>query len=408
MEDTPQPFDAASTRANTPGVASVLHLNAASAALPSATVVAAIKAHLDLEARIGLQASAERAQDGLAIARQRAATLLGCRADQIVFGSTCAQLWSLMFHARKLPKGGRILVSRGEWGGNLLAIEAVARDLGISVETMPTDGTGRIDTEQLKTRLDDDVRLLAVTEVSSVSGIRQPVAGIGALDRPQGCLYFIDAAQAIGRFPLALEQVRADVVTAPARKWLRGPRGQALAALSDAALAQLTTPPLLDLSGFSWSDAGHPVLRADAHRFDTSDYSIAGRLGFGAALGELLDAGPKTIANTIDDRIRTLRTALAGCETITVHEPADSDAAFLTFDCAGLRPADLVQALAREGIAIASQLRAYAPRELDARGRQAVLRTSPHAYNSPDEIARFAEVLRRVSAGLRKAGRTAG
>ncbi len=399
MTTAPSPFDTASIRTNTPGVASVLHLNAASAALPSASVVAAVKAHLDLEVRISSQAAAERAQAGLAITRQRAATLLGCRPDQIAFGGTCAQLWSLMFHARKLPTSGRILVSRGEWGGNLLAMETVARDLDIVVETIPTDDAGQIHTEQLKSRLDEDVRLIAVTAVSSVNGIRQPIAAIGALERPQGCLYFVDAAQVIGRFPLALDQVCADVVTAPARKWLRGPRGQALAALSDAALAQLTAPPLLDLAGMAWSDNGSPSPRGNAHRFDTSEFSIAGRLGLGVALAELLDAGPISITNAIDDRVRTLRAALAGCEAITVHEPADNDAAFLTFDCAGSQPAAIVQALAAEGIAIASQLRAYAPRELDARRTHAVLRASPHAYTSLDEIARFAEVLQRVSAG---------
>lgn len=402
MTNASRPFDPTGAWANTPGVASVLHLNAASAALPSAAVVAAVKAHLDLEARISLQAAADHAQTGLATTRQRAATLLGCRPDQIVFGGTCAQLWSLMFHAQKLPTGGRILVSRGEWGGNLLAMEAAGRDLGIAIETIPTDDAGRIDPEQLKARLENDVRLIAVTAVSSVNGIRQPIAAIGALERPRGCLYFVDAAQAIGRFPLALDQVRADVMTAPARKWLRGPRGQALAALSDAALAQLFAPPLLDLAGMAWSDNGIPSPRNDAHRFDTSEFSIAGRLGLGVALGELLDASQIAITGAIDDRVRALRIALAGCDAITVHEPADSDAAFLTFDCAGLQPADAVRALAAEGIAIASQLRAYAPRELDARRTPAVLRASPHAYTSLDEIARFAEVLRRVSAGSRR------
>jgi hypothetical protein len=95
--------------------------NAASAALPSAGVVAAVTAHLDLEGRIGSQAAFARAQDGLALARQRAATLFDCRPNQIALCTTCEQLWSLLFHAQRLPVGGRILASCGEWGGNLLS-----------------------------------------------------------------------------------------------------------------------------------------------------------------------------------------------------------------------------------------------------------------------------------------------
>jgi cysteine desulfurase/selenocysteine lyase len=407
MHDTLPPFDAAGYRANTPGVAAAVHLNAAGAALPSARVADAVKAHLDLEARVGLQAALAQAQDGLAQTRVRAAALLDCRPDEIAFGTTCTQLWSLMFQARRLPAGGRILVSRGEWGGNLLAVHAAAHDLGHTVETISTDGAGRIDVARLQARLDDDVRLIAVAAVSSVSGVRQPVGAIGALARPPGCLYFIDAAQMAGRFPFSLRDSRADVIVAPARKWLRGPRGQAVAALSGAALSQLTAPPLMDLAGVVWPADGEPSPRDDARRFESFEFSVAGRLGFGAALGELLDAGPAAVTATIDERVRLLRSALAACDGVTVHEPADSDAAFLTFTCADVQPSDVALALGEAGIAIANQEHRYAPLELSARGLGNVLRAAPHAYTHPDEITRFAGTLGRVIRdlrGMRRAG----
>jgi cysteine desulfurase/selenocysteine lyase len=407
MHETSIPFDAAGYRANTPGAAAAVHLNAAGAALPSAGVVAAVKAHLDLEAHAGLQAAAAKAQDGLAETRQRAATLLDCHPGEIAFGATCAQLWSLLFHAQRLPAGGRILVSRGEWGGNLLIIHAVARDLGIAVETIATDGAGRIDVDQLRAQLDGDVRLVAVTAVSSVTGIRQPVNAIGALERPPGCLYFIDAAQMAGRFPLSLRETCADVIVAPARKWLRGPRGQAVAALSGAALSRLTAAPLWDFAGVVWSADGEPSPRSDARRFESFDFSVAGRLGFGAALGELLDAGPAAVAGAIDDHVRLLRSALAACDGVTVLEPADGDAAFLTFTCGDVPPSDVAAALSEAGIAIANQQRHYTPLEMSARGLSNVLRVAPHAYTHAGEITGFAEALARVLHDLRR-GRRAG
>jgi selenocysteine lyase/cysteine desulfurase len=399
MDHTLLTFDAAGYRAGTPGTAASIHLNAAGAALPSADVVAAVKAHLDLEARLGLQAAFVKAQAGLAEARRRAAALFDCPPDAIAFGVTCAQLWSLLFHAQRLAPGGRILVSRGEWGGNLLAIHAAARDRGTAVETIATDEAGRIDVAQLRAQLDGDVRLLAVTAVSSVNGVLQPAGAIGALERPPGCLYFLDAAQMAGRFPLSLRATGADVVVAPARKWLRGPRGQAVAAVSAAALSQLTAPPLLDLGAVVWSADGEPSPCGDARRFESFECSVAGRLGFGAALGELLDAGPDAVTGAIDDRVRLLRAAVAACDGVAVLEPADGDAAFLTFTCGDLRPSGVAHALGEAGIAIACQQRTYAPLELSARGLTGVLRASPHAYTHPDEIARFAEALARVIHG---------
>jgi cysteine desulfurase / selenocysteine lyase len=402
MHDAFPSFDAMDYRFSTPGAAAAIHLNAANAALPSAGVVATMKAHLDLEARIGLQAALAKAQDGLTETRRRAAALFDCRPDEIAFGATCSQLWSLLFHAQRLPAGGCILVSRGEWGGNLLAIHAAARRRGIGIETISTDDAGRIDIEQLRARLDDDVRLLAVAAVSSVNGIRQPVSEIGALERPPGCLYFIDAAQMAGRFPLSLRETRADVIVAPARKWLRGPRGQAVAALSNAALSRLTTPLLWDLAGVIWSKDGEPSPRSDSRRFESFEFSVAGRLGFGAALGELFDAGPTAVTRAIDDHVRLLRAALDACDGVTVLEPADSEAAFLTFTCGEVRPSDVVLALGEAGIAIANQERNYAPLELSARGLPNVLRVAPHAYTHPDELTRFVETIARVIHDLRR------
>ena len=145
-----------------------------------------------------------------------------------------------------------------------------------------------------------------------------------------------------------------------------------------------------------WLEAARPSPRGDARRVETYEYSVAGRLGLGAALAELLDAGPAAIGDAIDCRVGLLRTALAGCEGITVHEPIDHDAAFLTLSRGGHRAVDLARILGQQAIAIASVGRAYAPNELDARDLAAVLRVAPHAYNDADEIARFATALERV------------
>ncbi|MGO4717400.1 aminotransferase class V-fold PLP-dependent enzyme [Bradyrhizobium sp. 2TAF24] len=399
MIDTAHSLLADNIRLRTPGVAAIVHLNAASAALPSAGVIAAMTAHLDREGRVGLQAAAAGAADALATTRAHAARVLGCRSDQIAFGHGCAQLWALVLQARRPPRGARILVSRGEWGGNLLALQPLAQAHDLRIEIIPTDPAGRIDVARLKARLDDDVWLIAVAAVSSASGLRQPVAAIGALPRPDGCLYMVDAAQAAGRFPVSLAEMGADVLVAPTRKWLRGPRGQALAALSDAALARLA-PPAPDLGGVTWQAGGDAVLRPDARRFEIYDCGVAARLGLGAALDELLAAGPAAVAEIIDQRLGELRAALTACDGVTIHEPVDADAAFLTFDC-GRPPATVAAALAERGIAVAAIERIYAPHELDARGRTAVLRAAPHAYTHPDEIGRFVEALKAFLADRR-------
>jgi selenocysteine lyase/cysteine desulfurase len=195
------------------------------------------------------------------------------------------------------------------------------------------------------------------------------------------------------------------VITAPARKWLRGPRGQAVAALSSAALLRLTAPPLWDLAGMTWRPDGEPSPRGDAGRFESAEFGVAARLGFGAALGELIDAGPAAVTRVVDGHVGALRAGLGACDGVTVFEPEDTDAAFLTFKCEGVAPAEVAHGLAEAGIAIASQPGMFAPLELSARGLDGVLRASPHAYTHDGEITRFLETLAGVLDGLRRGRR---
>lgn len=73
------------------------------------------------------------------------------------------------------------------------------------------------------------------------------------MPRPDNCLLFVDGAQAIEQFPVRMANTGADVLVAPSRRWLRGPRGEAIMAISDRALARLGDPPVRSQAGSRWT-----------------------------------------------------------------------------------------------------------------------------------------------------------
>jgi selenocysteine lyase/cysteine desulfurase len=392
-------FDAARFRAETPGTAEVVHLNAAGAGLPPRAVTKTVVDHLAREALLGPHWAAAEARDRLQAVRSSAATLLQCGARNIAFGGSAGRLWAMALLAVPLRPGARILVARSEWVGNVLNLIKLKQASGIEIEIVPVDeGSGLIDTDRLAGLIDERTAAVCLPVVGSGSGLRQPIERIAGLPRPDGCLLFIDAAQAAGRMPTGLGSTGADVLVAPSRKWLRGPRGQAVMALSDRALERLGDPPLLDQAGARWTGAARYAAREDAARFETYEFSVAGRLGLGAAIDHALGFGIEAIGAAIGDRLRRLHAGLSAMPAVRVFEAIESEPAFLTYVADGVAPEDLDGRLAEAGICAATVGLDYARLDFEARGLSAVNRVAPHAYTSEAEIDRFLDVVAEVLA----------
>ncbi|WP_188101108.1 aminotransferase class V-fold PLP-dependent enzyme [Bradyrhizobium campsiandrae] len=377
------------------------HLNAAGAGLMPECVVTAIKAHLDLEARRGAHWAAADASSAIDETRILAGRLTGVAPTHLAFGEQTSRLWALAFAAMPLERGDRILIARNDWGGNILNAVRRAAAIGAELVRLPMTSKGLIDVEQAAALVDERTVAICASAVANSFGLRQPVEALGSIARPDGCLYFVDGAQAVGQFELTLLGTSADILVAPARKWLRGGRGQAMMALSDRALHRLARPIIIDQSAGTWRPDDSFLSRDDARRFEAWEFSAAGRLGLRASLQELDRIG---IANVRAHNVETLRRLGAGLRDIpglTVFEDEDGEAAFLTFQHASL-PADIIVAeLARRGIAVASVGVDYARWELKARGLQRIVRVAPHIYSSDDDIGRFIEELARLAGRAR-------
>lgn len=373
------------------------HLNAAGAGLMSESVVAAIKSHLDLEARRGAHWAATDASSAIEETRILAGRLTGVAPTHLAFGEQASRLWALAFASMPLKHGDRILIARNDWGGNILNVVRRAAAAGAEVVRLPMTGRGRIDIERAATLVDERTVAICASAVASSFGLRQPVEALGSIARPDSCLYFVDGAQAVGQFELTLPEACADILVAPGRKWLRGGRGQAMMALSDRALRRLVQPIIVDQSAGAWRPDDNLVAREDARRFEAWEFSAAGRLGLRASLQELDRIGLANVRAHNFAKLRRLGANLRDIPGLTVFEDEDAGAAFLTFQHASLAADIIVEELARRNIAIASVGLDYARWELEARGLERIVRVAPHIYSSDNDVGRFTEELVRLA-----------
>jgi len=383
-------LDTARLRAETPGADRVLHLNHAGSSLMSAATIEAVHAHLRREAEGGSMEAGSAATTALEQVRADAARLLGATADEIAFTGGNSDGWGRAFAALRLKPGDKVLVSRSEWGGNLACLERA----GVAIETVPADDDGRISLAALENRLDDRVRLLALTWAPANGGLIQPAAAVGRLARAAGVPYFIDAAQVVGQLPIDVRAVGCDVLTAPGRKSLRGPRGTGLLFVRRDFQDRLD-PAFVDTSSAPIGPGG-TVLRSDARRFESAEGPAALRLGLGVAIRQALDLGIENIRTAIAANADALRARLSDLAGVTLRDLGIERSGLVSFTLAGHAGAEVQAAMAAQGINLGFNGRAYTPLDMDARGLTEVLRASVSYLTTEAELDRLVAALSRL------------
>src|SRR5699024_5922233 len=126
-----------------------------------------------------------------------------------------------------------------------------------------------------------------------------------------GGTYILDATQSVGQLAMDVKEIGCDVLATTGRKFLRAPRGTALAYVDrDFADGLLPTAP--DVRGARWHSERDWNLTGGARRFETWEANVAARLGLGVALREASDRGMPATEQWLVSTADRIREALRG------------------------------------------------------------------------------------------------
>jgi selenocysteine lyase/cysteine desulfurase len=158
-------------------------------------------------------------------ARAAAARMLGgVDPARVALPAGCTLALNAAIHGLLRP-GDHAIATAADHNAVLRPLHALARRGIAEVTIVPCDGTGRVDPAAIAAAWRPATRLVACTHASNVTGAGQDVAAIAAVAHARGGLLLVDAAQTLGMAPLDAAALGADVVAAPAHKWLLGVGG---------------------------------------------------------------------------------------------------------------------------------------------------------------------------------------
>ena len=372
------------------------YFNNAAASLMSRSVRDAVLGHLVLESEIGAYEAARQSAELLDDLYGAIAEMLRCDVDEIALTDSHSRGWASVIGAMQFGPGDRILVSRSEWGGNYAVLSHIARTTGAVVEVMPCDQDGAVCVEEVGSMLDERVKLMAMTWLPANGGLVNPAASVGALARAAGIPFVLDAAQAVGQMPVDVRALNCDALTAPGRKWLRGPRGTGFLYVRREFLKRLR-PRTVDHFSAPWNGSGYQA-REDARLFETSESSVALRLGLRTAIREALSISMEVIQERVTSLADALRSSLAEVNRVRILDLGRERSGLVSFCVDGVAAATVQERLQDMGQVVAVNGTAFTPLDMQARGLAAIVRASPQIYTTDDEVTKFVEAVRRCAA----------
>jgi len=258
--------------------------------------------------------SGQRARRALEQARERVARLIGAAAREIVFtsGGTESNNLAIRAVAEASAARRRIVTSATEHSSVLAPLEYLAAE-GFEIIRLAPDRGGRIAAAAVEAALASDTALVSLGLANAEVGTIQDVTAMAEPIARAGALFHIDAAQAAGRIPIRVGDLRCDLLTVSGHK-IGAPAGVgALYVRSGLALASAMmggpqeagmragTPNLLGAIAFGVAaEAAGANLNEESARVATLAQRMLARLGASIPGLRLNGAADHKLANTLN------------------------------------------------------------------------------------------------------------
>ncbi|MFN0017888.1 MAG: aminotransferase class V-fold PLP-dependent enzyme [Pirellulaceae bacterium] len=314
--------------------------------------------------------------------RVAAAKLVGAAAEEIALVPNTTTGIGLVAEGFPWKTGDNVVTLTNEFPSNLFPWLNLA-SRGVETRRVAVD-CGRVDLNRVEEAIDERTRLVTLSWVGFASGWRIDVAAAAELCHRRGCLFFLDAIQGLGVFPLDVQTAGVDFLAADGHKWLLGPEGAGILYVRREHL------DLLRPLGVGWHSVVNSGftsdmnLRPTAARYEGGTQNMAGMIGLGASLELSTELGVGPSSSPVAELVLSVtdyaceRLMSLGAVLLSPREGANRSG-IVTFQIPGHEPAVIRQALLAANVVTSC--------------RGGGVRISPHGYATREEIDRMSTAI---------------
>jgi selenocysteine lyase/cysteine desulfurase len=316
--------------------------------------------------------------------RHLGSRLLGCETDDISIVRSTSEGLSLIAEGLPWKKGDQVLVGEEEFASNVAPWMHLSRR-GVKVIRYPQPD-GRVSPSVVEKHMSSKTRVLTVSWVAFHTGWIAPLSKLSRLCRENDCRLVVDAIQGLGVLPMDMKAFRLDAVVADGHKWLLGPEGAGLMAMT-AEMRELLHPMISGWRNVRLQPGDFFLERLayheDGRKFEPGASNDIGVAGLAAGLDIISSVERESIQTRVEMLARMLTRVLLshGWEVLS---PGSG------------HPIAGIVAARPHSVAPREAARRLRERKVVCSVRQGLVRFSPHFYVTRGELEAFDRILEKV------------
>ena len=348
----------------------------------------------------GAYALSVKATDIYEEARVRTANFINAkRPQEIVFTKNATEALNLIAYSyglNNIGAGDEIVISISEHHSNLVPWQHVAKAKGATLKYIYLEADGNLSAEDIENKITERTKLVAVTQVSNVLGLKNDVAAIVQKAHSVGAVCVVDGSQSVAHMAVDVQALGADFFAFSGHKML-SPMGIGVL-YGKYELLDAMPPFLMGGDMIEYVQEQDTTWAELPAKFEAGTQNVGGAAGLTAAIDYLekitfdrIEAIEKDLVDYALPKLRELPyIELYGCDSTR-----DNKTGIITFNVKDVHPHDVATILDSYGVNVRAGHHCAQPLHRYL-GQNASCRASFYLYNTREDIDRWIEALKKV------------
>ena len=370
-------------------VSNKIYLNNASVSLMPSQSINAMNDFLILYNSLGPDSSdsALLIEEKLNNVRKIIAKIICCKPEEVILTQSTTDGINIVANGLSFDDSSNIIIRGMTHEHHSNFFPWIKLKNKISVRNIPIDSNGFFKLDDLKSNIDNNTKLLAISHALYNTGSILPVEKISTALK-KDVPFFIDSAQTIGCIGTHdVSKLGCDFMSFNGSKWLCGPMGTGLFYCKKES-SELLEPKTIGGESAIIENDNNLIFKDLPEKFQTGFRNYVGIVGLESSVKYLLNFGMENIRKKNQNLSNLFRDELMKIPNVVLYGPEDPDkrTSIISFNIKNFDSEKIVQKLEKQNIILAV-------REIM---EKKIIRVSPHFFNNESDMLKVIDEIKKL------------